>query len=84
MHNNALGPEICGKPKNAENFFYRSPYVDPQTKATLAADKAPACWPYDPSVEGRFKLFVASMEELLNPAKRIPKITRFDVDVPLP
>ena len=24
------------------------------------------------------------MEELLHPAKRIPKITRFDVDVPLP
>ncbi|HSD52820.1 MAG TPA: hypothetical protein VLC47_01575, partial [Burkholderiales bacterium] len=84
MHNNALGPEICGKPKNAENFFYRSPYVDRQTKALLPADKAPACWPYDPSVEGRFKLYVASMEELLNPGKRIPKITKFDVDVPLP
>ena len=84
MHNNALGPEICGKPKNAENFFYRSPYVDRQTKALLPAEKAPACWPYAPSVEGRFKLYVASMEELLNPDRRIPKITKFDVDVPLP
>lgn len=84
MHNNALGPEICGQPRNRDNFFYRSPYVDRQTKATLPADKAPACWPYDPSVEGRFRLYVASMEELLDPARRVPKITRFDVDVPLP
>ena len=84
MHNNALGPEICGQPKNAENMFYRSPYVDRQTKETLPPEKAPACWPYDPSVEGRFKLYVASMEELLSPGKRVPKITRFDVDVPLP
>src|SRR5215510_7738330 len=28
-HNNALGPEICGQPKNRDNFFYRSTYVDP-------------------------------------------------------
>lgn len=84
MHNNALGPEICGKPANTENFFYRSPYVDRATKATLPADRAPACWAYDPSVDGRFKLYVASMEALLNPAARAPKITRFDVDVPLP
>ena len=83
MHNNALGPEICGQPKNRDNFFYRSSYVDPATKQPLPADKAPACWAYDPSVDGRFKLYVASMEELLNPSRRIPKITRFDADVPL-
>jgi len=84
MHNNALGPEICSKPKNKGNYFYRSPYVDRATKQALPADKAPGCREYDPSVEGRFKLYVASMEELLNPARRIPKITRFDVDVPIP
>ena len=28
MHNNAVGPEICGKPQNNGNSFYRSPYVD--------------------------------------------------------
>ena len=83
LHNNALGPEICGQPKNRENFFYRSSYVDPATKQLLPADKAPACWAYDPSVDGRFKLYVASMEELLNPAQRLPKITRFDDDVPI-
>ena len=83
MHNNALGPEICGQPKNRDNFFYRSTYVDPATKQLLPADKAPACWAYDPSADGRFKLYVASMEDLLNPAKRRPKITRFDADVPI-
>lgn len=84
MHNNALGPEICGQPKNRDNFFYRSSYADRKTGELLSADKAPACWPYDPSVDGRFKLYVASMRDLLNPSQRVPKITRFDVDVPLP
>jgi hypothetical protein len=80
MHDNGIGPELCGKPANKANDFYRSPYVDANGK-TLAADKAPACWAYDPSVEGRFKLYVASMEELLNPGKRVPKVSRFDQDV---
>jgi hypothetical protein len=83
MHNNAVGPEICGKPQNSGNFFYRTPYVDPKTKQLIA--DAPGCWAYDPSVGGRYKLFVASAEELLTPEeKRLPKITKFDVDVPLP
>ena len=80
MHNNAIGPELCGQPVNKANQFYRSPYVD-ENKKTLPADKAPACWAYDPSVDGRFKLYVASMEELLNPSKRVPKLSRFDQDV---
>jgi hypothetical protein len=82
LHNNAMGPEICGNPANKANDFYRSPYVDAEHK-TLPAGKAPACWAYDPSVDGRFKLYVASMEDLLNPSKRIPKITRFSEDVPI-
>ncbi len=81
LHNNSVGPEICGKPQNKGNFFYRSPYVDKDKKPI----EGPACWEYDPSVEGRFKLFVASMQELLTPEEqRISKITRFDVDVPIP
>ena len=79
-HNNAVGPELCGKPENPTNDFYRSPYVD-GSGAMLPADKAPACWAYDPSVDGRFKLYVASMEELLNPGKRVAKLSRFDQDV---
>jgi hypothetical protein len=83
MHNNAVGPEICGTPRDAKNSFYRSPYVDLPTGKRVA--NPPACFAYDPSVEGRYKLFVASAQELLTPEeKRPPKLTKFDVDVPLP
>jgi hypothetical protein len=80
MHNNAIGPELCGKPANAGNDFYRSPYVDAQGRV-LPASSAPACWAYDPSVDGRFELYVASMQELLNPAQRVAKLSRFGPDV---
>jgi hypothetical protein len=33
---------------------------------------------FDPSVEGRYRLFKASVEELLNPSARLPKITLVD------
>ncbi|MFC3551597.1 hypothetical protein ACFOLC_11315 [Lysobacter cavernae] len=82
MHNNALGPELCGQPRHRENFFYRNAYVDARGQP-VPDDKAPVCWAYDPSVDGRFKLYVASMQAMLNPARREPKITRFDLDVPL-
>jgi hypothetical protein len=63
LHNNAIGPEICGKPK-VEVF------------------KNPAdCWQYDPSVEGRYKLYKASMEQLLNPGKRGKKMLELDQDL---
>lgn len=80
LHNNAMGPEICGKPANAANDFFRSPFVDP-SGALLQAAQAPACWQYDPSVAGRFNLYKASMQELLNPDRRVPKITKFSDDV---
>jgi hypothetical protein len=41
----------------------------------------PACWPVDPSVEGRYELYKASMQMLLNPDERIPKIATLDRDV---
>lgn len=78
LHNNAIGPEICGKPANADADFYASPYVDVDGKPL--ADP-PACWPYDPSVEGRYALYKASMEMLLNPDRRIPKLFTLDQDV---
>lgn len=73
MHNNAIGPEICGAPRDPATDFYRSPYVVRGTWHLMA--NPPHCWPYDPSVEGRYTLFKASLEELLNPAQRIPKIS---------
>ena len=54
MHNNAIGPEICGKPQNKENDFFRARYVDESGKPL---DNQPACIPYDPSVDARFELY---------------------------
>ena len=78
LHNNAIGPEICGNPADSTNEFYRSPYSGKDGKPL--ADPPP-CWEYDPSVEGRYKLYKASMDLLLNPDKRIDKITRLSEEV---
>jgi hypothetical protein len=71
MHNNAIGPELCGKPSRPELDFYYTPYVDAQDRPI--ADP-PVCWPYDPSVEGRFALFAASVDMLLHPERRLRKM----------
>jgi hypothetical protein len=76
MHNNAIGPEICGKPSDPAAELYRSPYVRPGTWTRMP--NPPPCVPFDPSVEGRYRLFKASIEELLNPKTRLPKITLID------
>ena len=78
MHNNAIGPEICGKPAMPALDFYSSPYVDADGKRL--ADP-PDCWAFDPSVEGRYALYKASMAELLNPDRRVPKM--FVLDRPI-
>ncbi|HRO36392.1 cytochrome c [Thauera sp.] len=85
LHNNALGPELCGKPQNAANDFYarRPRYVDASNVKLLPAERQPACFEYDPSVEARFKLYTLSMQALLNPAQRIPKVTLLNEDVTL-
>ncbi len=78
MHNNAIGPEICGRPSDPALNFYSSPYVDADGKPRA---NPPDCWPYDPSVEGRYKLYVASMRALLNPDRRLPKMFVLDSDI---
>lgn len=81
MHNNAIGPELCG---GSDDEHYNPPYVvDVNAQTPIRLAKPPACWPFDPSVEGRFKLYKASMGDLLNPSKRVPKVTSFDHDVVL-
>jgi len=80
MHNNAMGPELCGKPVNQSNDFYRLTAVNASGEL-LAESQQPECWKYDPSVEGRFKLYKATMTELLNPAERIAKITKLNHDI---
>jgi hypothetical protein len=82
MHNNAIGPEVCGNPANKRNDFYRSPYVD-QSGAPLDPAKAPPCVPYDPSVMGRFRLYEKSMQDLLNPDQRVRKVSLLDDDIVL-
>jgi hypothetical protein len=78
MHNNAIGPELCGNPQNKKNDFTRARYVDEQGQ--LLAQQ-PACFPFDASVEGRFKLYVQSMHELLNPKERGIKMTLTTEDI---
>lgn len=81
MHNNAIGPEICGKPSDKAVDFYDPPYVDAEGKALA---NPPACTPYDTSVDGRFALYVASMRDMLNPGKRIDKMHLLANDIIIP
>ena len=73
MHNNAIGPEICGKPAQPALDFYASPYVDAEGRPL--AD-APDCWPFDPSVEGRYELYKASMQRAAEPRPADPEGVR--------
>jgi mono/diheme cytochrome c family protein len=82
MHNNAIGPEVCGRPRTKENDFYLSPYVTAEG-APAPAGSAPPCVPYDPSVAARFALYRASMEDLLNPDRRARKVSLLDEDINL-
>lgn len=78
MHNNAIGPEICGKPANKANDFHRARYVGADGK--LLASQ-PDCLRYDPTVDGRFLLYKLSMQELLNPKERGTKRTLTNADL---
>jgi hypothetical protein len=78
MHNNAIGPEICGKPARKDADFYSSPYVDDSDRPLA---NPPPCVPFDASVEGRFKLYKDSMQDLLNPNRRLRKIAITDQDI---
>jgi hypothetical protein len=77
MHNNAIGPELCGKPSNKENDFFRARYVD--DKGQYVADQP--CFEYTATVEGRFDLYKQSMRDLLNPKERKRKETLTDQPV---
>src|SRR5262249_44916716 len=51
------------------------------TKDGKPSANPPPCWPFDVSVEGRYRLFKASVDELLHPNRRIPKLFITDEDV---
>ncbi|BAL26531.1 cytochrome c [Azoarcus sp. KH32C] len=78
MHNNAIGPELCGRPANAANDFFRPRELDAEGKLAVSQSE---CFQTDPSVEGRYRLYLASMRELLYPATRKPKATLTDREV---
>ena len=71
MHNDAIGPELCGNPADRTLDLYFSPYVD---KSGTSLANPPPCWPFDPSVEARWQRYMTSMDELLHPDRRIPKM----------
>lgn len=87
LHNNAVGPEICGKPSTCKDdqgldtCLYRSPYVEKISTAAYKRLDEPGCVAYDPSVEGRYKLYKDSMAELLNPQQRQDKVSLLDHDI---
>src|SRR5205807_2404404 len=58
--------------------FYSSPYVDENDKLVV---NPPPCVAFDPSVEGRYRLFKDSVDQLLNPAKRGRKVNLVDEDI---
>jgi hypothetical protein len=78
MLNNAIGPEVCGKPSEPALDRYTSPYVDADGKPL--ADP-PACRPFDASVAGRYQLYKDSMEALLYPERRTPKMFVISDDI---
>jgi len=78
MHNNAVGPEVCGKPSRKETDFYSSPYVDQNDRP---AANQPPCLAFDPSIEGRYRLYKDSMQDLLYPNQRLRKVTLTDQDI---
>ncbi|MBC7372062.1 MAG: cytochrome c [Bdellovibrionaceae bacterium] len=82
MHNNAIGPEICGNEPDREFNPWRSTVegtqVDPSTKYNCAMY-------FNPSVEARLKLYEASVDELLTPsAKRVKKVALTDQPIRFP
>ena len=63
MHNNAVGPELCGNPSNPKWY----------SNAFLNRNEDQGCQAYDTSFDGRFKLYVQSMNEMLTPPASRPK-----------
>lgn len=73
MHNNALGPEVCGRPQGGLELHhnsYEGQQNDPNLKKSCDAK-------FDPSIEGRLAVFDASVDQLLTAdAQRKKKIAR--------
>lgn len=82
MHNNAIGPEICGNVPNRKLNMWRTTVdgrqVDAGSKYTCEAG-------LDPSIEGRLRLFDRSVDELLTPSQdRRKKVALMDEAIRFP
>jgi hypothetical protein len=82
MHNNSVGPEICGSDEdvayNPWRLTIEGRQMDPQKKFQCDL-------PFDPSTEGRLALFEKSVDELLTaPQDRRKKVALTDVPIRFP
>lgn len=82
LHNNSVGPEICGRPQDPKQEVHRSTYegeqMDPVRKSQCPVQ-------FDPTIEGRLSLFDQSLDELLTfDRNRTKKLARADVPILLP
>ena len=81
MHNNAVGPEICGRVDKARQVVRTSV----EGRQMDSSGKYICDMYFDPSVAGRLALYEKSMDELLTPTNdRRKKITRLDVPIRFP
>lgn len=81
MHNNAIGPEICGT-LNAKHQVLTTSVAGRQLDST---GKYRCDSYYDPTVMGRLQLYDKSMDELLtHESKRRHKVTLVDVPIQFP
>lgn len=80
MHNNAIGPEVCGN-KDGDPFHFNT-YVGQQTNP----DTVHKCdLTFDPSVEGRLTVFDQSLDRLFTPpSQRPPKLSVATEDILIP
>jgi hypothetical protein len=69
LHNNAVGPEVCGKAQGSMGLHHNS--YEGQQNNPQTANKCDSN--YDPSIEGRLAVFDASVEQLLTPDAQRPK-----------
>jgi len=84
LHNNAVGPEICGNEKvigEDKQFNLWKPTARASSPSRVGRCESS----FDPSVNGRIALFEKSFDELLTPtSRRDKKVAYTDVDISFP
>jgi hypothetical protein len=82
MHNNGIGPDICGNEPDRNFNTWRNTLEGTQVNANT---KYNCAMYFNPSVEGRLKLYEASLDELLTPSAQRPRrISKTDENIRIP